>query len=123
MDRSATRLVYHARVTYAAQIRPATPADLPAVIGLIRQLADFEKLPGPDTDAEQRFHRDFAAAPPRFELLVTEHAGEVVGYALFFMTYSTFLARPSLYLEDLFVRPDRRSHGLGQDLLRRLARL
>ena len=122
MDRPGTRLVYHARVTHAAQIRPATAADLGAVIGLIRQLADFEKLPGPDADAEQRFHRDFAATPPRFELLVGVEAA-VIAYALFFMTYSTFLARPSLYLEDLFVRPDRRSHGLGQDLLRRLARL
>ena len=106
-------------------IRPANQADLAQVVSLIRGLAEFEKLPGPDAGAEARLLADFAASPPRFELLVADgdQGGELVGYALYFMTYSTFLARPSLYLEDLYVRPDARSRGLGAAFLRSLAAL
>jgi GNAT superfamily N-acetyltransferase len=107
------------------QIRRAAPADLPSVVTLIRALAEFEKLPGPDDAAAARFTADAAADPPRFELLVAEAdgAGAVVGYALFFTTYSTFLARPGLYLEDVFVRPERRGRGIGTAFLRALASL
>jgi GNAT superfamily N-acetyltransferase len=109
--------------TSSPVLRPATAADLPSVIALIRALADFEKLPGPDEAAAARFTADFAMTPPRFELLVATVDDEVVGYALYFLTYSTFLARPSLYLEDLFVRPDVRARGIGRSLLKRLAGL
>lgn len=104
-------------------IRPAERHDLGAVIGLIRQLAEFERLPGPDEAAAARFSADFLRSDPRFELLVAEARSEVVAYALYFMTYSTFLARPSLFLEDLFVRPEQRSRGIGAALLRRLGRV
>jgi GNAT superfamily N-acetyltransferase len=104
-------------------IRPARTADLAPVIALIRGLAEFEKLPPPDDAAERRFFADFAATPPRFRLLVAERDGEILGYALYFFTYSTFLAQPSLYLEDLFVRPDARSLGIGRALLVELARV
>src|SRR5689334_8995755 len=104
-------------------IRPATAADLDAVIELIRGLADFEKLPGPDAAAAARFKADFTHQPPRFELQVAQDGQTVVAYALYFMTYSTFLARPSLYLEDLYVRPESRGHGVGERLLRTLARV
>jgi GNAT superfamily N-acetyltransferase len=103
------------------EIRPATARDVPSVIALIRGLAEFERLPGPDEAAAARFAADFAATPPRFELLVAERAGEVVDYALHFPTYSTFLARPSLYLEDLYVRPNQRGAGIGAAFMRRLA--
>jgi GNAT superfamily N-acetyltransferase len=103
-------------------IRAAEPRDLPSVIGLVRALADFEKLPGPDEAAERRFAADFAASPPRFQLLVAEHDGALVGYALYFFTYSTFLARPSLYLEDLFVHPAARGRGIGERFMRALAK-
>jgi GNAT superfamily N-acetyltransferase len=109
------------------ELRAATREDVPAVVGLIRELAEFEKLPGPDAAAEARFAADFAAQPPRFELLVAVQRngvsdGErVVGYALYFMTYSTFLAQPSLYLEDLYVQPAARSTGIGRAFLERLA--
>src|SRR5262245_37194507 len=102
-------------------IRDAEPRDLPAVIGLIRALAEFEKLPGPDEAAAARFTAHALGPERRFELLVAEAAGEVVGYAVYFMTYSTFLAQPSLYLEDLFVRPSERGRGIGEGFLRRLA--
>jgi len=106
-----------------ASIRPARAADLPQVIALIRALAEFEKLPGPDEAAAKRLEADFTATPPRFGLLVAERDGAVVAYALYFFAYSTFLAQPSLYLEDLFVRPDCRSHGIGRALLVELARV
>lgn len=108
-------------MTAPALLRPATADDLGAVVALIRALAEFEKLPGPDAGAEGRLRADFTANPPRFELEVAEREGEVIAYALYFMTYSTFLARPSLYLEDLFVHPAHRSQGIGEALLRRLA--
>src|SRR5262245_3393265 len=104
-------------------IRPGTSADLDPVIELIRGLADYEKLPGPDAAAALRFKADFAHQPPRFELQVAEQDGVVIAYSLYFMTYSTFLARPSLYLEDLYVRPESRGHGIGERLLRALAQV
>ena len=102
-------------------IRPATTGDLPPVIALIRALAEFEALPGPDDAAAARFTVDFARTPPRFELLVAEIDGAIVGYALFFPVYSTFLARPSLYLEDLYVDASARGRGIGAAFMRRLA--
>lgn len=100
-------------------IREATHADVPKVCDLIRGLAEFERLPGPDAGASARLASHFAEG--RFELLVAEEAGQLAGYALFFPTYSTFLARPSLYLEDLFVREASRGRGIGEALLRRVA--
>ena len=104
----------------SATIRPATVADVPAVVTLVRGLAEFEKLPGPDDGAEARFAADLGRG--RFQLLVAEAAGGALhAYALYFFTYSTFEARPSLYLEDLFVTPTARGQGLGERLMRRLA--
>ncbi|HEX9104528.1 MAG TPA: GNAT family N-acetyltransferase [Polyangia bacterium] len=101
-------------------IRAADARDLPSVVGLVRALADFEKLPGPDEAAARRLADDFAAG--RYSLLVAEEAGSVIGYALYFFTYSTFLAQPSLYLEDLFVHPSGRGRGIGERFMRALAR-
>ena len=101
-------------------IRAAEPRDLPSVVGLVRALADFEKLPGPDEAAARRLIDDFAAG--RYSLFVAEAGGDIVGYALYFFTYSTFLARPSLYLEDLFVHPSARGRGVGEGFMRALAK-
>jgi GNAT superfamily N-acetyltransferase len=98
-------------------IRPATPADLPRVLELVALLADFEQLPGPDAGALARYQADLFGPRPRAEILVAERAGQVVAYALFFFTYSTFRARPSLYLEDLFVDPAARGQGVGSALM------
>ena len=97
-------------------------ADAPAFLALIQALADYESLPGPDADARDRLVRDALADPPRFRTLLAERRGRPVGYAVYFETYSTFLARPCLYVEDIFVLPEERRHGVGTALLRELAR-
>jgi GNAT superfamily N-acetyltransferase len=99
-------------------VRRALPADGPAFLGLVRALADFEKLPGPDEAAAARLLADAFAEPPRYELWVAELPGEgVVAYAVTFATYSTFLARPTLFLEDLFVHPRARRRGIARRVL------
>lgn len=104
-------------------IRRATPADGAAYIQLVRALAAFEALPAPDDAAAARLLEHAFGPRPRYELLVVELGGGLVAYAAFFETYSTFRAQPSLYLEDLFVREDARRRGIGEQLLRQLARL
>jgi GNAT superfamily N-acetyltransferase len=104
-------------------IRPATSSDGPAFIALVRGLADFERLDPPDEAAAERLLAHAFGARPRYELRVVELGGELVGYAAFFETYSTFRALPSLFLEDLFVRQDARGRGIGASLLACLARL
>jgi len=101
-------------------VRRALPADGPAYVALVRALAVFEALPGPDAVAEARLLADAFADPPRYELWVAEQDGGVVAYAVTFATYSTFLARPTLYLEDLFVHPDARRAGVASAILARL---
>jgi GNAT superfamily N-acetyltransferase len=100
-------------------VRAATDADMPAFLDLVDGLADYEKLPRPTSDARQRLTADARAG--RFRLLLGELDGVVVGYAVHFPTYSTFLARPSLYLEDIFVAPEARGNGVGVALFRACA--
>jgi len=107
----------------AFAIRPAQRADGPALVRLVRALADFESLPPPDDEAARRLIGDAFGPRPRFDVLVAEIAGEVRAYALFFETYSTFLAAPSLWLEDLFVDPVVRGRGIGTALMREVARV
>ena len=104
-------------------LRAAEPRDVTAIVALITELAEFEQLTHllevtPDKLAPHLF-----GARPVAECVVAEVAGEVVAFALFFGNYSTFLARPGLYLEDLYVRPAHRGSGLGRALLEHLARL
>jgi GNAT superfamily N-acetyltransferase len=104
-------------------IRPATPADISAILQLIRALSDYEKLSDQVVVTEAQLREHLFGPRPYAEVLLAEEAGRVVGYALFFHTYSTFLGRPSLYLEDLFVLPEDRGRGHGKGLLARLAQL
>ena len=105
----------------AVVVRPVERADLERFIDLIAALADYEHLVPPDADARARLARDALAEPPRFTALLAEVDGQAVGYAVFFETYSTFLALPTLYLEDIFVLPEVRGRGIGAELFRACA--
>ncbi|HET6571975.1 MAG TPA: GNAT family N-acetyltransferase [Fimbriiglobus sp.] len=104
-------------------IRPATPADLPTIARLIRALSDYERLAHEVALDEDRLRDHLFGPRPYCEVLIAENASTPVGYALFFPVYSTFLTRPGLYLEDLFVLPEHRGRGHGKALLAALAKL
>jgi GNAT superfamily N-acetyltransferase len=111
-------------------IRAAGPADVPVLHALIRELAQYEKLEDQHVGTQEALGEHLFGARRYCEALVASSAGadahtngRVVGFALFFHNYSTFLARPGLYLEDLFVLPAERRHGYGRELLRALARI
>ena len=92
-------------------IRPARPEDAAPTSMLVEALAIYEKLPPPDAQAKTRLIEHLFGARPYYKLLVACDNGRPIGYAAYLHTYSTFLARPTLYLEDLFVLPDYRSSG------------
>jgi GNAT superfamily N-acetyltransferase len=102
-------------------VRALAPDDTPRLLELIDGLADYEKLARPDAAARERLVTDALANPPRFQTLLASVDGQTVGYAIYFFTYSSFLARPSLYLEDIFVLPEFRGHGAGLALFRACA--
>ena len=104
-------------------IRPAQPTDVPVVAELIWQLARFEKLEDEVVLTDELLRVGLFGPHPYAEAVLAEEDGEPVGFALFFHTFSTFLARPGLYLEDLFVLPEHRGRGVGRTLLSHLARL
>lgn len=102
-------------------IRPATPADVPAILSLIRELARFEHAEDQVKASEADLLRDGFGDRPAFEALVAEREGAVVGFALCFPNYSTWEGRAGLYLEDLYVRETERQSGLGRQLLAAVA--
>lgn len=104
-------------------IRTATAADTAAILGFIRDLAAYEKLSHEVVADEERLRATLFGPRPAAEVLIAERAGAAVGFALFFQSYSTFLAKPGLYLEDLFVQPAARGAGVGSALLSALARI
>jgi diamine N-acetyltransferase len=104
-------------------IRPATSADAATIATLVRELADYEKLLHEAKASPEDFLREITAENPVIRVLIAEWNGEPAGFALYFFNFSTFVGRPGLYLEDLFVRPPLRSHGIGRALLRALARI
>lgn len=101
-------------------LRPAEPRDVAAIVGLIRELAEFEKLTHLLQVTPETLHPHLFGVRPVVEAQVAEADGEVVAFALFFTNFSTFLSRPGLYLEDLYVRPALRGRGIGEALLARL---
>lgn len=105
-------------------IRPATAADVPLILTLIRELAEFERLTHEVVANEAQLSGQLFGERPAAEVLLAEGAdGEPAGFALFFQNFSTFVGRPGIYLEDLFVRPAWRKRGIGQALLQRIAAL
>jgi GNAT superfamily N-acetyltransferase len=101
-------------------IRRAVESDGGAILHLIEKLAEYERLPPPDEGARTRLLRDMFSTPPRLEAHVALLEGIPVGYALFFETYSSFLALPTLYLEDIFILPEHRRGGIGMKFFRTL---
>jgi len=104
-------------------IRDASPTDVPLILELIRGLAAYEKLEHEVVATEQRLSEGLFGEPRRAEVVIAETDGEPAGFALFFHNYSTFLGQPGIYLEDLFVVPEKRGHGAGKALLVHLAKL
>jgi GNAT superfamily N-acetyltransferase len=107
----------------AHTLRPATPQDVPAIVGLIRELAVFEKLEHLVVATPEKLAPQLFGPRPAAEAVVGEVGGTVVAFALFFTNFSTFLAQPGLYLEDLYVQPAHRGTGLGKALLQHLGAL
>ncbi len=112
-------------------IRPATAGDVPLILTFIRDLASYEKLLPDVVATEAALQRtlfgDSSACgepvAPAAHVVIAEVTGQPAGFALYFFTYSTFLARPGLYLEDLFVKPEFRGDGTGKALLLHLAKI
>src|SRR5271166_4239586 len=105
----------------ATTIRPATRADIPQILKFIQALAVYEREPEAVTATEAGLERDGFGPNPFYFCLIAEHKGRPAGFALYFFNYSTWLGRPGLYLEDLFVEPEFRGLGIGKALLERVA--
>ena len=104
-------------------IRAAELRDVTAIVQLIRELAEFEHLTHLLQVTPEKLRPHLFGERAVVESLVAESAGEVVGFAIFFTNFSTFLAQPGLYLEDLYVQPSQRGRGVGEALLSRVGRL
>lgn len=104
-------------------IRPARPGDIPAIHRLIQDLARYEKALDEVTATEDDLRRALLGERPAAFAHVAEHEGEVAGFALWFLNFSTWTGRHGIYLEDLYVHPDQRRSGLGRALLAELARI
>jgi len=104
-------------------IRPATVADVPIILELIRALAEYERAPNDVVATEEILQETLFGKKPAAEVLLLFEDKNAVGFALFFHNFSTWLGRPGLYLEDLFVRPEHRGKGYGRALLIELAKI
>ena len=103
-------------------LRPAVPADVPTILALIRALATYEKEPDKVVATEASLLRDGFGDRPLFQVTMAEAEGHPVGFAFWFVTYSTWRGQPTLFLEDLFVIPEARGKGIGKALMQFLAR-
>jgi len=105
----------------AITIRPATPADIPQILKFIRALAAYEREPDAVTATEAGLLQDGFGPNPFYYCLIADYDDRAAGFALYFFNYSTWMGRPGLYLEDLFVEPEFRGLGIGKALLQRVA--
>jgi GNAT superfamily N-acetyltransferase len=105
------------------KIRPAVPQDAELIVHFIRELAEYEREPQAAIATVADILRDGFCESPKFRTLMAEWDGRPAGFALFFLNYSTWLGRPGLYLEDLFVRLEFRGNGIGKAMLQELARI
>jgi GNAT superfamily N-acetyltransferase len=103
------------------RIEPAGPHDAPVLIGLVRELARFEKLDHLVVATEAQLRAELGAQPPVIEASIAWRGGQALGFALYFHNFSTFLGRRGLYLEDLYVVPEARRQGVGRALIVHLA--
>lgn len=101
-------------------IRTADEKDVPIIFSLIKELAEYEKLSDQITTSEKQLRGTLFGDDRFVEVLIAEFDGSVVGYALFFKNFSTFLGKPGIYLEDLYVKPEMRGQGIGKALLDRI---
>ena len=104
-------------------LRGATPDDVPLILQFIRDLAEYERLLDACVATEEQVRETLFGAKPYAEVIIAEWDSKPAGFALFFHNYSTLLARPGIYLEDLYVRPEYRGYGIGKALLGCLAAL
>lgn len=107
----------------SVHVREAIESDVPAILEMIRGLAEYEKLSHTVTATEDALQRTLFGRRRAAEVLLAFEGDACLGFALFFQNYSTFLAKPGLYLEDLFVKPKARGRKIGFALLRHLARI
>lgn len=105
------------------KIRKAKKKDSKKILDLIKELAIFEKLTSPDKKAAKRLVKDAFAKDPFIKLLTIEYENSIVGYVIYYFTYSSFLARRSLYLEDIFVSEDYRGKGIGKSVFKKLIKI
>ena len=105
------------------RIRRAERSDVRLILSLVRELADYERLTDQVVATEELFETHLFGERPAAEALIAEVEGEAVGLALFFTTFSTFVGRPGLWLEDVYVRPEHRRAGIGRALVQHLARV
>jgi GNAT superfamily N-acetyltransferase len=104
-------------------IRPATRTDVGLILEFIRGLAEYERAPESAVATADDIIRDGFSSNPKFRVVIAEWNGQPAGFAFFFYHYSTWLGRPGIYLEDLFVRPEFRGRGIGKALLVHLAQI
>jgi GNAT superfamily N-acetyltransferase len=105
------------------RVRPAAESDLPLILHLIEGLAEYERLRDQCVATEEKLRATLFGDNPAAEVLIASIDGTAMGFALFFHNYSTFLAQPGIFLEDLFVKPEARGKGVGHELLSSLAQL
>ncbi len=105
------------------EIRAATPDDVPLILSFVRELAEYERLSHEVVATEYTLRESLFGERRGAEVVIGYHEGTPAGFALFFHSFSTFLGKPGIYLEDLYVRPEFRGAGIGRALLAHLARL